>query len=72
MNLETLSRKLFSAVDTGVSGLRAIVRGRPGEEGGRFVELDGRRWASDLALSRQFLMCVQEAKWNRGDGGVHW
>jgi len=45
MNLEALSRKLFSAVDTGVSTLRAIARGRPGEEGGRFVELDGR---SDL------------------------
>ena len=72
MNVEALSRKLFSAVDTGVSALRAIARGGAGAEGGRFVELDGRRWASDLALSRQFLMRVQEAKWNRGDGGVNW
>jgi cephalosporin hydroxylase len=24
------------------------------------------------AMSRQFLNRVQEAKWNRGDGGVYW
>lgn len=72
MKLEALSQKLISAVGNGVSAVRAIARSRPGEKGGRFVELDGRRWASDLTLSREFLMRVQEAKWNRGDGGVHW
>ena len=46
MKLEALSQKLISAVGNGVSAVRAIARSRPGEKGGRFVELDGRRWAS--------------------------
>ncbi len=66
-----LARKLFTVIDTSVHGLRSGARSLlgAGKNPERLVPFSKRRWASDLALSRQFLSRVQGAKWAEG---VHW
>jgi cephalosporin hydroxylase len=67
-------RKAFSAIDTLVAGGRSRIRKLLGEESSadRFVPFQSRLWATDLALSRQFLRKVQEAKWGGQEPLIHW
>ena len=71
--LDVLARKLFSALDTTIARGRSLSRASLGARGGssRWVDFSSRLWASDLALSRQFLDNIQHAKWGRTKWGAN-
>ena len=69
-----LARKAFTAIDTVLSGGRSTVRQALGAKrsGERFVDFSERVWATDIALSRQMLGRMQEAKWGDLQWGEDW
>ncbi|SEH90967.1 Cephalosporin hydroxylase [Mycolicibacterium rutilum] len=72
---EVLTRKAFTAVDTLLSSGRAVARralGAARQNGQRYVDLQDRAWATDIALSRQMLRNMQQAKWGDLLWGEDW
>jgi len=80
--LAGLARKMFSAIDSSLAFARVAVRrclgvlSEPWEMDrpeSRFVPFSSRVWLSDLAVSRQFVRAVQDAKWSGSEmPRVHW
>ncbi len=62
---DVLTRRIFSALDTTIAAARSLTHGARSQRGSnRWVDFNVRSWTSDLALSRQFVRQIQNAKWS--------
>jgi cephalosporin hydroxylase len=69
-----LARRAFTAIDSAVMSGRFVTRKMLGarERNGRYVDFTDRTWSTDIALSRQMLSVLQQAKWGDLEWGGDW